>query len=329
MITRKKILVTGGAGFLGTNLCLRFLADGNEIVALDNLYTGLAENVLLLKKHKNFTFIHHDITTPFDIQADYIVNLACPASPPHYQRDPIFTTKTSVLGAINVLELAHKYNATILQASTSEVYGDPTESPQTEEYRGNVNPIGIRACYDEGKRCAESLFFDYHRMYDVKIKIIRIFNTYGPYMDPLDGRVVSNFIIQALKGKSLTLYGNGTQTRSFCFVGDLVDGIVRMLGSSSDITGPVNLGNPTEFTLLELVQTLEHVMGKKLPISYKPLPEDDPKQRCPDITKAKSLLGWNPQTQLQDGLVKTMAYFQETLKNRTQSTTIQKLSQLL
>ncbi|MBM3887173.1 NAD-dependent epimerase/dehydratase family protein, partial [Candidatus Dependentiae bacterium] len=232
MITGKKILVTGGAGFLGTNLCLQLLADDNEVIALDNLYTGLMENVALLQQHKNFTFIHHDITQPFDIGLDengkwidYIVNLACPASPPHYQRDPIFTTKTSVLGALNVLELAKKYDVPVLQASTSEVYGDPTESPQQEEYRGNVNPIGIRACYDEGKRCAESLFFDYHRMHGVKIKVIRIFNTYGPHMDPLDGRVVSNFIMQALKGEALTLYGDGSQTRSFCFVDDLVDGI--------------------------------------------------------------------------------------------------------
>jgi UDP-glucuronate decarboxylase len=309
MITGKRILVTGGAGFLGTNLCLRLLADGNEVIAVDNLYTGMAANVELLKQHKNFTFIHHDINHSLDIATDYIANLACPASPPHYQRDPIFTTKTNVLGALNVLELARKYNATVLQASTSEVYGDPTESPQNEEYRGNVNPIGIRACYDEGKRCAESLFFDYHRMHGVKIKVVRIFNTYGPHMDPLDGRVVSNFIIQALKGEKLTLYGTGLQTRSFCFVNDLVDGFVRMLASSTDVTGPVNLGNPTEFTLVELIEKLGVVLNKKLDVVFKPLPADDPQQRCPDISKAKSLLDWQPKVALHEGLEQTVQYF--------------------
>lgn len=313
MITEKKILITGGVGFLGTNLCKKLLHSGNEVVAIDNLYTGLQANVSLLQNYKNFSFINHDITKPIDIKTDYIVNLACPASPPHYQRDPIFTTKTSVLGALNMLELAQKYDATILQASTSEVYGDPTESPQKEEYRGNVNPIGIRACYDEGKRCAESLFFDYHRTYKTKIKIVRIFNTYGPHMDPLDGRVVSNFIMQALQGLPLTLYGTGRQTRSFCFVDDLVDGIIRMLASSLEVTGPINLGNPTEFTLLELVKTLEKILGQTLAISFKPLPADDPRQRCPDIAKAQKVLGWQPNTQLHEGLVKTITYFSQVL----------------
>lgn len=310
MIKNKKILVTGGIGFLGTNLCKLLLENGNEVVALDNLYTALLSNVDMLKAYPLFSFINHDVTQSFDIQADYIVNLACPASPPHYQRDPIFTTKTSVLGALNVLELARKYNATVLQASTSEVYGDPEVSPQSEEYRGNVNPIGIRSCYDEGKRCAESLFFDYQRMYGVKIKVVRIFNTYGPFMDPLDGRVVSNFIIQALQGEKLTLYGDGKQTRSFCFVDDLVDGIVRMLESNDRILGPINLGNPKEFTLLELIQKIENVMGAPLQVVYKNLPADDPRQRCPDITKAQAQLEWNPVTPLHDGLVKTVNYFQ-------------------
>lgn len=313
MITHKKILVTGGAGFLGANLCKQLLEAGNEVVGLDNLYTGLESNVDMLSTYPRFSFINHDVTQPFDIQTDYIVNLACPASPPHYQRDPIFTTKTSVLGAINVLELARKYNATVLQASTSEVYGDPTESPQNEEYRGSVNPIGIRACYDEGKRCAEALFFDYYRVHGVKIKVVRIFNTYGPYMDPLDGRVVSNFVMQALRGEKLTLYGDGSQTRSFCFVDDLVDGIVRMLASKDMVLGPVNLGNPTEFTLLELIQKIEVVMESRLQVVYKPLPADDPRQRCPDIAKARMLLGWEPITPLHEGLVKTIAYFRKIL----------------
>lgn len=310
MIKNKKILVTGGAGFLGTNLCKRLLESDNEVVALDNLYTGLPNNVGILKRYPGFSFINQDVTQPFDIKADYIVNLACPASPPHYQRDPIFTTKTSVLGALNVLELARKYDATVLQASTSEVYGDPDVSPQAEGYRGNVNPIGIRSCYDEGKRCAESLFFDYQRMYGVKIKVVRIFNTYGPFMDPLDGRVVSNFIMQALQGQDLTLYGDGRQTRSFCFVDDLIDGILRMLASDYVICGPINLGNPQEFTLLELIQKIACVIDVPLQIAYKKLPADDPRQRCPDITKARTLLGWNPVTSLHDGLVKTVDYFQ-------------------
>lgn len=311
IVTGKKILVTGGAGFLGTNLCKRLLEDGNEVIALDNLYTGLPENISLLKNYKNFSFINHDVINPLPaVEVDYIANLACPASPPHYQKDPIFTTKTSVLGAINVLELAKKNNAVVLQTSTSEVYGDPSQSPQKEEYRGNVNPIGIRACYDEGKRCAESLFFDYHRVHKIAIKVIRIFNTYGPHMDPKDGRVVSNFIVQALQGKPLTMYGTGKQTRSFCFVEDLVDGMVRMLATPAHITGPVNLGNPIEFTMLELVQALEEVLEKKVEVQFLPLPSDDPRQRCPDITLARTTLQWEPKIQLREGLRKTIPYFQ-------------------
>ena len=315
MITKKKILVTGGAGFLGTNVCKQLLDTNHEVIALDNLYTGLTENVQLLTSYKNFSFVEHDIIKPIDIPCDYIINLACPASPPHYQRDPIFTTKTSVLGALNVLELAKKYNAIVLQASTSEVYGDPTQSPQTEEYRGNVNPIGIRACYDEGKRCTESLFFDYYRMHSVAIKVIRIFNTYGPHMDPNDGRVVSNFIVQALQDKPLTIYGTGLQNRSFCFVNDLVEGILRMLISPADVIGPINLGNPVVFTMLELVAALEDVLGKKLQVEFHPLPADDPQQRCPDITKAKQLLAWEPKVQLREGLRKTIPYFEKILKS--------------
>lgn len=321
MITQKRILVTGGAGFLGTNLCKKLLDLGNEVIALDNLYTGLQSNVTHLSQYKNFSFIKHDITekiTGIDGNVDYIVNLACPASPPHYQKDPIFTTKTSVLGAINILDFALQHNAVVLQASTSEVYGDPSITPQHESYRGSVNPIGIRACYDEGKRCAESLFFDYQRMHHSKIKVIRIFNTYGPYMDPNDGRVVSNFIVQALQGKSLTLYGSGKQTRSFCFVDDLVDGIIAMLASEAAVTGPINLGNPNEFTLLELVATLEKVLGKAVNLEFLPLPADDPKQRCPDITQAKAVLNWNPQIQLAEGLAKTIPYFEAMLHMHSQ-----------
>lgn len=307
----KNILVTGGAGFLGSHLCTRLLAQGHHVIAVDNLYTGRLENIAHLHNNNRFRFITHDISNPIDITIDWIFNFACPASPPHYQKDPIFTTKTNVLGTLNMLELAKKYNARILQASTSEVYGDPLEHPQTEAYRGNVNTLGPRACYDEGKRVAETLMFDYKRMYDLDIKIVRIFNTYGPNMDPNDGRVVSNFIIQALNNEPLTMYGDGTQTRSFCYVDDLVDGILALMHTDKGITGPVNLGNPTEFTLLELAQHIKELTGSTLPLVFKPLPEDDPVRRKPDIALAKKLLGWEPKVQLKDGLVKTIEYFQQ------------------
>ncbi len=313
MLTNKKILVTGGAGFLGSHLCQRLVAAGNYVIALDNLYTGRLSNLALITSSKNFQFINHDIINPIDLDVDLIFNLACPASPPHYQKDPIFTTKTSVLGAINMLELARKNNARILQASTSEVYGDPVEHPQTEQYRGSVNPIGIRACYDEGKRCAESLFFDYQRFYGVDIKVVRIFNTYGPLMDPDDGRVVSNFIMQALQQKPITIYGDGTQTRSFCYVDDLIDGMIAMMLSPQDFHGPVNLGNPDEFTMLELLELILKLTKSSSTISFQPLPQDDPMQRKPDISLAKKMLGWEPKVKLEDGLVATIPYFDRCL----------------
>ncbi|MBY0353742.1 SDR family oxidoreductase [Candidatus Babeliales bacterium] len=313
LITNKKILVAGGVGFLGTTLCKKLLAMNNEVIALDNLYTGRQDNVTLLQNYPGFSFINHDIIEPIDMSADLIFNLACPASPPHYQRDPIFTTKTSVLGSLNLLELARKNNARILQASTSEVYGDPEQHPQPENYRGSVNPIGIRACYDEGKRCAESLFFDYNRMHGVAIKVVRIFNTYGPHMDPQDGRVVSNFIMQALNNKPLTMYGTGAQTRSFCFVDDLVDGIIAMMASPQAFTGPVNLGNPTEFNLLELAQMIIELTGSTSNLVFLPLPQDDPQQRKPDISLAQEKLGWVPRVALREGLEKTIPYFARSL----------------
>lgn len=304
------ILVTGGTGFLGSNLCARLIADGNRVICLDNNYTGRLSNVEKLLNNPNFTFIKHDICDPIDIteKLDYIYNLACPASPPAYQgKHSIDTTKTCVFGAINVLELAKKHNARVLQFSTSEVYGEPLVHPQVETYRGNVNPIGIRACYDEGKRCAESLFFDYHRHCGVDIKVIRIFNTYGPNMDPNDGRVVSNFICQALSGQDITIYGDGHQTRSFCYVDDLIEGIVRMMNSETGFTGPVNLGNPGEFTIKELAEMVVAKIGGR--VVYKELPSDDPTQRKPDITLAKTKLGWEPKVVLSDGLDKTIEYF--------------------
>lgn len=304
------ILVTGGTGFLGSNLCARLIADGNRVICLDNNYTGRLSNVEKLLDNPNFTFIKHDICDPIDIteKLDYIYNLACPASPPAYQgKHSIDTTKTCVLGAINVLELAKKHNARVLQFSTSEVYGEPLVHPQVETYRGNVNPIGIRACYDEGKRCAESLFFDYHRHCGVDIKVIRIFNTYGPNMDPNDGRVVSNFICQALSGQDITIYGDGHQTRSFCYVDDLIEGIVRMMNSETGFTGPMNLGNPGEFTIKELAEMVVAKIGGH--VVYKDLPSDDPTQRKPDITLAKIKLGWEPKVVLSDGLDKTIEYF--------------------
>jgi UDP-glucuronate decarboxylase len=305
----KKVLVTGGAGFLGSHLCARLLELGHEVIALDNLYTGNKANIVGLMGHPRFSFLMHDVTEPIDIAVDWIFNFACPASPPHYQKDPIYTTRTSVIGALNMLELARKNHARIMQASTSEVYGDPEEHPQKESYRGCVNPIGIRSCYDEGKRCAESLFFDYHRMYQTEIKVIRIFNTYGPYMDPYDGRVVSNFVVSALKNEPLTLYGDGTQTRSFCYVDDLIDGILAMMHSEAALIGPINIGNDQEFSLLELVQTLAFIINKDLPVSFRALPHDDPARRRPDLTLAKALLQWQPKISLAEGLARTIDYF--------------------
>jgi UDP-glucuronate decarboxylase len=310
---RKRILVTGGAGFLGSHLCERFLNEGNEVISLDSYFTGSRQNIIHLLDNPNFEPIRHDVTTPFSVEVDEIYNLACPASPIHYQFDAIQTIKTSVMGAINVLGLAKRIKAKVLQASTSEVYGDPHIHPQTEDYWGNVNPIGIRSCYDEGKRCAETLFMDYHRMNDVKIKIIRIFNTYGPRMHPNDGRVVSNFIVQALKNQNITIYGGGKQTRSFQYVDDLIEGMIRFMNTEDPITGPVNIGNPNEFTILELAEKIIELTNSKSKIIYLPLPQDDPKQRKPDISYAKELMGWEPKVLLEDGLRKTIEYFEKSL----------------
>lgn len=306
---RKRILITGGAGFLGSHLCERLLNEGNEVLCLDNFFTGTKENILHLMDDHRFELIRHDVEFPIHLEVDEIYNLACPASPIHYQHNPIHTTKTSIMGALNMLGLAKRQNARIMQASTSEVYGDPEIHPQPESYWGNVNPIGYRSCYDEGKRCAETLFFDYHREHKLKIKVARIFNTYGPRMHPSDGRVVSNFIIQALKGEDITVYGDGSQTRSFCYVDELIDGFIRLMGSSETFTGPVNLGNPVEFTIKELAEKVIDMTGSKSKLGYKPLPHDDPKQRQPDITLAKKELGWEPQITLEEGLVKTIEYF--------------------
>lgn len=310
---RKRILITGGAGFLGSHLCERLLNEGNEIICLDNFFTGTKENIAHLMDSPYFEVIRHDVEFPIHIEVDEIYNLACPASPPHYQHNPIHTNKTSVLGAINMLGLAKRNNAKIMQASTSEVYGDPHVHPQTEDYWGNVNPIGIRSCYDEGKRCAETLFFDYHREHNLKIKVARIFNTYGPNMHPSDGRVVSNFIIQALKGEDITIYGDGSQSRSFCFVDELIDGFIRLM-ASDDFTGPVNLGNPVEFTIKELAEKVIDMTNSKSKLSLNPLPQDDPKQRQPDITLAKKELGWEPQIKLEEGLETTIKYFDNLIK---------------
>jgi UDP-glucuronate decarboxylase len=307
----KQILVTGGAGFLGSHLCDKLIAQGNDVVCVDNFFTGNKTNIRHLLSHNNFELIRHDVTFPLYVEVDQIYNLACPASPIHYQHDPVQTTKTIVHGAINMLGLAKRVKARILQASTSEVYGDPTVHPQVEEYWGNVNPIGIRSCYDEGKRCAETLFFDYWRQYQLEIKVVRIFNTYGPRMHPKDGRVVSNFIMQALTGEDITLYGNGMQSRSFCYVDDLVDVMVRMMNSSADFTGPVNIGNPNEFTMIELAEKILHLTGSKSKLVFQPLPQDDPKQRQPNISVAKDKLGWEPTVQLEDGLKETIAYFKQ------------------
>lgn len=304
-----RVLVSGGAGFLGSHLCERLLSEGNYVICMDNLFTGSKNNIEHLMRNPDFEFICHDVTEPIYVDVDRIYNLACPASPPHYQYDPIKTAKTSVYGAINMLGLAKHCNARILQASTSEVYGDPLVHPQPESYRGNVNTIGIRSCYDEGKRMAETLFFDYHRQHDVDIKVIRIFNTYGPRMNPQDGRVVSNFIVQALKGEDITIYGDGTQTRSFCYVDDLIEGMVRMMDSRDGFTGPVNLGNPGEFTMKQLAELVLSATGSKSGIVYRELPSDDPTQRKPVIDLAMKELGWKPTIKLEDGLKRTIEYF--------------------
>ncbi|MBF0319022.1 MAG: SDR family oxidoreductase [Nitrospirae bacterium] len=313
MKSGKRILITGGAGFLGSHLCERLLNEGNEVICLDNFYTGSKSNVVHLMGNHYFEIMRHDVCFPLYAEIDEIYNLACPASPVHYQFDPVQTTKTSVHGAINMLGLAKRLKIKILQASTSEVYGDPAVHPQTESYWGNVNPIGLRACYDEGKRCAETLFFDYHRQHHLKIKVARIFNTYGPKMLPNDGRVISNFIVQALKNEAITVYGDGSQTRSFCYVDDLCDGLIRLMNSPDEVTGPVNLGNPGEFTILELAHKVIQMTGSKSKIVFMPLPQDDPTQRQPDITQARNALGWEPTVPLDEGLVKTIAYFKEVL----------------
>jgi UDP-glucuronate decarboxylase len=308
-MTRKQILVTGGAGFLGSHLCERLLEEGHDVLCVDNFFTGTKDNILHLLANPHFEFLRHDVCFPLYVEVDEIYNLACPASPIHYQYDPVQTTKTSVHGAINMLGLAKRVKAKILQASTSEVYGDPEIHPQPERYWGHVNPIGLRSCYDEGKRCAETLFFDYHRQHKLKIKVARIFNTYGPRMHPDDGRVVSNFIMQALKNEPITIYGDGAQTRSFCFVDDLVDGFVRLMNTDDGVTGPINLGNPREFTIKQLAETIIRLTGSGSTLDYKPLPEDDPQQRRPDISMAKKLLEWEPTVQLNGGLRKTIQYF--------------------
>jgi len=309
----KRILVTGGAGFVGSHLCSRLVNDGNDVLCVDNFFTGTKVNIAHLFEKPYFELLRHDITFPLYVEVDEIYNIACPASPIHYQFDPVQTTKTNVHGATNMLGLAKRTKAKIFQASTSEVYGDPDVHPQTEDYKGNVNPIGPRSCYDEGKRCAETLFFDYHRQHSVNIRVARIFNTYGPNMHPDDGRVVSNFIVQSLKGEPLTLYGDGTQTRSFCFVDDLIDGFVSLMEASDEVTGPVNLGNPTEFTILELAEMIIEMTGSATKIKSRPLPEDDPVQRCPDISLAKEKLGWEPAVPLNQGLKTTIEYFQKVL----------------
>ena len=313
MHLRKRVLVTGGAGFLGSFLCERLLKEGCDVVCVDNFYTGTKRNIIHLMENPYFEFIRHDITFPLYLEVDEIYNLACPASPVHYQNDPVQTTKVNVHGSINMLGLAKRLKAKILQASTSEVYGDPTVHPQTESYWGNVNCIGIRSCYDEGKRCAETLFFDYHRQHNLSIRVVRIFNTYGPRMHPNDGRVVSNFILQALRNHDITVFGDGSQSRSFCFVDDLVDGMFRMMNAPDDFSGPVNIGNPNEFSIMELAGKVIGLTGSKSKIIYQPLPEDDPLQRQPDIALAKERLGWEPKTQLEEGLKRTIEYFKESV----------------
>ena len=309
-----KVLVTGGAGFLGSHLCERLIDAGHDVLCVDNFFTGNKRNVEHLLSHPRFEVMRHDVTFPLYVEVDQIYNLACPASPVHYQFDPVQTTKTSVHGAINMLGLAKRVKARILQASTSEVYGDPEVHPQQESYWGRVNPIGIRSCYDEGKRCAETLFFDYWRQHRLEIKVMRIFNTYGPRMHPNDGRVVSNFIVQALKGEPITIYGDGSQTRSFCYVDDLIEGMIRLMNTPADFTGPVNIGNPGEFTMLELAEHVHRLVGSKSELVFKPLPQDDPKQRQPDITLAKSVLDWGPKVNLEDGLKQTIDYFRKLIR---------------
>jgi UDP-glucuronate decarboxylase len=314
MHTRKRVLITGGAGFLGSHLCELLLARGDHVLCLDNYFTGTRDNIAHLLSNPYFEVIRHDITFPIYLEVDQIYNLACPASPIHYQKDPVQTTKVSVHGAINVLGLAKRLGVPVFQASTSEIYGDPTVHPQVEEYWGNVNPVGIRSCYDEGKRCAETLFFDYHRQHALEIKVARIFNTYGPRMHPNDGRVVSNFIVQALRGEPITIYGEGTQTRSFCYVSDLIDGFVRLMESPASVTGPINLGNPEEFSIRELAELVLAEIGGKSRLVFQPLPSDDPRQRRPDITKARELLGWQPKVRLLEGLRATIAHFEGELR---------------
>ena len=311
---RRRVLVTGGAGFLGSHLCERLLAEGHDVLCVDNFYTGSKDNLAAALTNSRFELLRHDVTFPLYVEVDEIYNLACPASPVHYQLDPVQTTKTSVHGAINMLGLAKRVKAKIFQASTSEVYGDPTVHPQKENYWGHVNPVGRRSCYDEGKRCAETLFFDYRRQHELPVKVARIFNTYGPRMHPNDGRVVSNFIVQALKGEPITVYGKGRQTRSFCYVSDLMDGVVRLMASDDDFTGPVNLGNPHECTVLELAEAIIGIVNSKSLIRFEPLPSDDPARRCPDITLAKAMLGWQPKVPLREGLEKTIAYFENLLQ---------------
>ena len=315
MHLEKRVLVTGGAGFLGSHLCERLLADGAAVVCVDNFFTGARRDIEHLLDNKHFEVIRHDVTFPLYVEVDEIYNLACPASPIHYRHDPVQTTKTSVHGAINMLGLAKRLRASILQASTSEVYGDPSVHPQREDYWGHVNPIGPRSCYDEGKRCAETLFFDYRRQHNLPIKVARIFNTYGPRMHPNDGRVVSNFVVQALLGHDITLYGDGLQTRSFCYVDDLIDGLIRLMATPTDVTGPVNIGNPTEFKIIELAQMTLDLVGSRSRLVRRPLPEDDPQQRQPDISLAGELLGWKPRVALKDGLTSTVAYFERLLSD--------------
>jgi UDP-glucuronate decarboxylase len=314
--TRQRILVTGGAGFLGSHLCERLVAEGHDVLCVDNYFTGRKDNIAHLLPNPNFEAMRHDITFPLYVEVDEIYNLACPASPIHYQFDPVQTTKTSVIGSINMLGLAKRTKAKIFLSSTSEVYGDPTVHPQREDYRGNVNPIGPRACYDEGKRCAETLFFDYHRQHNLRIKVVRIFNTYGPRMHPNDGRVVSNFIVQALKNEPISLYGDGMQTRAFCFVDDMIEGWLRLMAAPDDVVGPINIGNPHEIPVKELAERIIRMTGSTSRIEHRPLPVDDPLQRCPDITRAKSLLGWEPTVPLEVGLTKTIAYFDRLLAQR-------------